>query len=238
MKILKLQLNTAHLQQQKEFYSNKMNLTLMEETSSSFTLKVGTSQIVFQQSEDDSQPFYHFAFNIPENQFSSAKDWLLLRTEIIGETFFKHWNAHAMYFLDPSKNIVELIARHDLKNQSQTNFSEQDILCVSEIGMPVQKVQKASQYLYKNLQINFWNGSSNSILQKTANTIISTIQNSKFAVLGDQQGLLIMVAEGRTWFPTKFVSKIFPISLTLQDTGGDKNCKLEELYEIRMRKTH
>ena len=36
---------------------------------------------------------------------------------------YSHWNAHSIFFLDPGGNVVEYIARHDLKNGAPGAFS-------------------------------------------------------------------------------------------------------------------
>jgi hypothetical protein len=71
---------------------------------------------------------YHFAFNIPENQIRSAKEWLMPRTVLLkdeqGNDYFQHsgWNSEAVYFKDPAGNILEFIARHDLSNAVDGDF--------------------------------------------------------------------------------------------------------------------
>jgi catechol-2,3-dioxygenase len=84
---------------------------------------------------------YHFAFNIPSNQVESALEWLNKKVDIILDadkqsiTQFEDWNAQAIYFYDNNGNILEFIARHDLKDNSSEDFSRNLIRCISEIGL-------------------------------------------------------------------------------------------------------
>lgn len=82
---------------------------------------------------------YHFAINVPQNQFEDAVTWLSDRVELLSDTetgdseiFFEDWNAHAVYCLDPAGNLLELIARHDLSNDSDRPFGSENFLEVSE----------------------------------------------------------------------------------------------------------
>jgi hypothetical protein len=57
-----------------------------------------------------------------------------LQDESHDEFEFFDWNAHAVYFYDPSVNIVEYIARHNIKSSNSTDeFTNNDILCISEV---------------------------------------------------------------------------------------------------------
>jgi hypothetical protein len=83
--------------------------------------------------------------NVPENRITEAIEWLgkkipLIEYERNPLVNFQNWNAHSVYFYDPSGNIVELIARHNLPNKSESVFDSGSFLNISEIGMPVSSV--------------------------------------------------------------------------------------------------
>ena len=142
----------------KAFYGKTLDLRLFNERPDRFTVEAGESTITFVTSEDTvggRAPFYHFAFNIPENKILKALEWQKARTPILAipernraEGFppevvdYRHWNAHSVFFLDPAGNVVEYIARHDLKNGDTNAFSWADILYVSEIGLIVDDVRR------------------------------------------------------------------------------------------------
>ncbi|QUL54345.1 glyoxalase/bleomycin resistance/dioxygenase family protein [Paenibacillus tritici] len=185
----------------KEFYVDSLGLALITENSTSFSVKVGESSLSFTESGQSAQPFYHFAFNIPENQIGEAVRWITPKAAIIPDqgkqvVYFKAWNAESIYFHDPAGNLVELIARHHLNNSTDQLFSQASLLCVSEIGLPVPDVDNALLEL-SHAGILPWQD-----------------YNSSFAAAGDEQGLLIVVKEGRVWFMSD--QEAFPHTLTVQ----------------------
>lgn len=202
MNIKEIILLTHLLETQKEFYTSVLGLKIKTEDKFSFSVQTSSTIITFKQAER-SKPFYHFAFNIPENKFNEAKKWALSRLQLItlddsDEFDFINWNAHSFYFYDPSGNIIEFIARHNLKNESAKDFSGKDLLCISEIGLPVDNVERFCQTLTKEFNIPFYSGNF-----KT------------FAAMGDDNGLIIVVPQGRKWFPNCSDAEIFPLEISI-----------------------
>ena len=72
MNITRLELLTADLQAQRDFYANILELPV-KLTSSGLEVKAGKTDILFTQAPPDFDGAYHFAFNIPENQFQAVK---------------------------------------------------------------------------------------------------------------------------------------------------------------------
>jgi catechol-2,3-dioxygenase len=154
----------------------------------------------------DTHQIYHFAFNIPPQQFAEAKAWIAQRvpplTDHTGadEFYFEAWNAHALYFSDPAGNIVELIARHTLASQSHQPFTEQSLLSVSEIGLVTDNVRDTVHLLRTRLGISSYQGTG----------------NDEFTAVGDEAGLFIVVKRGRIWFPdTNKPAAVAPVSVTV-----------------------
>jgi catechol-2,3-dioxygenase len=95
---------------------------------------------------------------------------------------FRHWNAHSIFFWDPAGNLVEYIARHDLKNSAEGSFSTKDILYASEIGFISDSVTDTASGMKKALGLEqYRNGDDN------------------FRPLGDEHGLLLVINRGRRW---------------------------------------
>ena len=83
---------------------------------------------MFSSKEVEGDSYYHFAFNIPANKFSEAKVWAKERVSLLveegeDEANFVHLPAHALYFYDPAGNIVELISRQSVSEDSTETFS-------------------------------------------------------------------------------------------------------------------
>lgn len=159
--IQQLRLQTAQsLDVMRRFYVDKLEFTLVDQTQTELTVAVGGSRLTFVHaiaeppqmdgSHGDTGPFYHFAFNIPQNKLLAARDWQLQRSSLINPRptlldphfpkdvwHFCHWHAHSIFFWDPARNIVEYIARHGLRNDSipSNRFGPEDLLCASEIGL-------------------------------------------------------------------------------------------------------
>jgi hypothetical protein len=146
----------------KAFYGKTLELAILEEKADRFTIEAGETRITFVNSPDiveGGPPFYHFAFNIPENKILKALEWQKARTPMLPipernraagfppeVVDYSHWNAHSI-FLDPAGNVVEYIARHDLKNGDNNAFSWGDILYASEIGLIVDDAETTAARL-------------------------------------------------------------------------------------------
>jgi catechol-2,3-dioxygenase len=206
--IILLTNNTDEL---KDFYLNKIGVKLVsEKKGSSFTVNIGKTKLTFQKSDGDVTPYYHFAINIPENKINDAKDWLNGKAAILPKNNedvidFTTWNAHSVYFYDPTGNIVELIARHFLENPSNEPFGAGSLLNISELGMPVEDMPKFVAAVEEKTGETIWDGN-----------------NESFAAIGDQQGLIIAVPTNRNWYPTEDkLSYAYPITLKVKgDKGG------------------
>ena len=153
-RILSLALtSSASLAEMKEFYHRTLGLPVLEEKADRLTIGAGKTRIAFSPEKGDRKPFYHFAFNIPENKVLAAHRWQIQRTPLlpIPRTLrdpqypddvvdYRHWNAHSIFFFDPAGNVVEYIGRHDLRNGAPGAFSSADILYASEIALVVDDV--------------------------------------------------------------------------------------------------
>ena len=81
---------------------------------------------------------------------------------------------------------MEFISRRDFNGSSAENFSEKDILGVSEIGLATSDIEPKFQFLNKNCELELFDGNF-----------------EKFCAIGDDQGLLITINSNlKTWFPT------------------------------------
>lgn len=202
-----IRLQTHRLEELQEFYSKTIGLPIVADTARSVTFRAGASAIEFVQTDDGFEPFYHFAFTIPENKFHLGKEWLKSRCPLLrfpdgtDEVFFEGWNAHATYFHDPAHNIVEFIARHTLANAAPGPFGLDDILCTSEIGLVTRDQEATSKAI-------------------TAAFGIERYGKSYFFT-GDANGVFVIPTVGRLWIPEqKQPATIFPVQVTVR--SGDR----------------
>ncbi len=197
MNIRRLTLETNNLETMKDFYGSMLELSLVQE-GQALKIQIGSSELVFLENPD-SNAKYHIAFNIPEQQLEVAKNWLEARVPLVqdehGITVFASvtWSANQVYFYDSAGNILELIARHDLSHEAVEPFDSSGLLNISEIGLAVPKTTEFAAWLETHFGILAYRDNS-----------------SDFMPLGDANGLIIVVADGREWYPnTGIIAKSF-----------------------------
>ncbi len=204
MKIIEIRLLTNDLSQTILFYTQTLGFKISHQTSTSISLHAGSSLLTFTANNTLPSPIYHFAFNIPHNQLPEAISWLSNKAALLPVTAesniaeFKNWNANAVYFTDNNGNLLELIARHDLPNSSDSPFTIAAIECISEIGISVDNVP---DYTSK-LGLEYF---------------AKQAPMEKFAAIGDDNGLLIFAEVNRNWFPTNIPAAKFPLEVIYEN---------------------
>lgn len=204
MQIAELHLVTHHLAAQKAFYHDLLELPLVAEALTSFTVQAGVSRLTFVETTGPLPSIYHVAFNIPENQLAAAKVWLKARLPLLqngdsDEWVFPDWNAHTVYYLDADGNILEAIARHNLPTASTQPFTAQSFLSISEIGLAAPDVRAFCQQLHAALGVDRWRGN-----------------DTNFAAVGDEEGLFIVARNGRPWNGNEAPAQPLPTTVILQ----------------------
>lgn len=211
MNITYLEISAKDLQAQQDFYASVLELPVTLE-SASLMVKVGNTDLVFMQAPSEFEGAYHFAFNIPENQFAAAKAWIsrrvpLLRDENGQDEFHSEtWNSHSVYFKDAMGNVLEFIARHDLENAVTAEFGGAQILNVSEIGLPSEDVLRFVQDMELRLGLHPYRQEP----------------NERFTAVGDENGLFILPIQGRIWIPNSGVpAKLLPVKVKGEANGRE-----------------
>jgi len=210
MEITELRLQTHNLDAQRAFYTAVLGLPVVSrkgtQTADTLTLQAGGTRLTFEAAPSREAP-YHFAFNIPRNRLPQAKQFLAAHALLLGESgrevFHSHrWNADMVYFRDPAGNIAEFVARHTLANDAPgapDDFGGADILCVSEIGLPVDDIPARVASLVTRFGFAPYEE-----------------QSATFAPVGDAHGLFIVVPIGHHWFPTTNAATPAPVTLTMR----------------------
>jgi catechol 2,3-dioxygenase-like lactoylglutathione lyase family enzyme len=218
MKITELTIASAFIQEMRRFYVGVLGFAEYEVIGGSdgLAMQVGYSRLTFVPGTSDAR--YHFAFNIRPDQLEDAASWLQGRgIELIpnsaGQGYmvdFPDWWAKSVYFFDPSGNIVELIARGAIQRAGNApKFSAAALLGVSEIGIVTDDVKALHAWL------ETVHGLTSFSRQPLADT---------FSVMGDDEGLLLLVPPGREWFMGRFGADKHPVGLTL--LNNDRVVKL------------
>ena len=221
MLIKRLELPALDLVAQRDYYAYVLELPAHLEDDY-LLIKAGKTDIIFTQAPSAWTGQYHFCFNIPENQFLQAKVWLSKRIPLLkdekGNDEFKSqsWNAASLYFKDTAGNILEFIARHDQKNATEIPFNSEQILQVSEIGLPSKDVISFAKELCEKLGVSVYK-------QEPTET---------FTPIGDEDGLFILPIENRIWYPNTGVpAQMLSVQVDVEVDG--KEFKLSGVpYEV------
>ncbi|MBQ4822006.1 hypothetical protein [Aquimarina sp. MMG016] len=228
-------LTSTSLDKMKAFYVDKLGFSIESQEDAEITFIAGVSTITFIKINPNlGNPWYHFAFNIPENKLLRSRRWLLERTDIIPTPkrardpkfpddvrHFRNWNAHSIFFWDPAGNLLEFIARHDLKNGTEGEFTSNDILNVSEIAFVVDDQQGESEKLHDIFGLDVYPKNSNF-----------------WWAMGDEKGLLLCIPK-RLWgentdTPKRF--KIFKTEATIVGLDNKTYSFSHFPYQVQMTK--
>lgn len=187
MQIQDVTLHTRSLAPLRDFYAATLGFPLLAETDQRLTFEAGTTRLTFVE-EPAFDSFYHLAFDIPGNQVEEAQAWLERRVPLLADEHGRNrfppgerWNTTNLYFDDPAGNILEFIARHNLNHEAEAFAG---VLHVSELGVVVPDVSAAVQDFGERFDLRPFNGESDT-----------------FTAIGGHDGMLIVVREGRGWFP-------------------------------------
>lgn len=218
MEILELKLLSNDLEGSTYFYHTLLEFPILERNERQVSFQAGSTKLTFIKSDEGITPFYHFAFNIPDNQLMQALDWIAARTEVLEVGLhqkiadFDNWDAKAFYFMDNQGSILEFIVRYELKQSSEVPFTGSSVLSVSEIGLVLEDVVRQSEEINQKYDIPFYSKQPRA---------------EKFTVLGDDHGLLITVCKDRNWYPTTLKSRVFYTALTFKEKGNIQELIIE-----------
>ncbi|MGD6793346.1 hypothetical protein [Metabacillus indicus] len=101
------------------------------------------------------------------------------------------WKGKQAYFYDSEGNILEMIVRREA--EKLTGWFD-----VFEVGLPCTRVKSMQENL--NFLRDIHNG-----------------EDSMFSFYGDQHGSLVLVNQGRPWFPTQRGAEIHPLAIEVED---------------------
>jgi len=127
----------------------------------------------------------------------------------------ENWNSDSVYFKDAAGNVLEFIARHRLKKVVDGDFDGEQILNISEIGLPSENVIGFVNELCASLNLS----------------VFKQQPNETFTPVGDDNGLFILPIKNRIWIPNSGVpAKLLPVKVT-----GDTNGKEWEVHGVPKR---
>src|ERR1044072_5381232 len=209
MRFKKVHLLCNNAANQQAFYAGLLGMPLINSYETGFCVQAGQTLLEFSQTREVKDTPYHIAFNITPQvlpdvvPFLSDKGVSLIQKDGAAVIDFPSWNARSVSFYDTEQNIMEFIPRYNLQqNSSDTGFSAKQILAISEVGIPVEDTAAFIKTLQSNAPVNVWKD-----------------YGDQFKAVGDEEGLMIVVTEGRHWFPTLHSNSFLPIRLEIAQEG-------------------
>ena len=194
---------TNKLRQLRGFYENVLEIPIKDSGKDFFRMTIGNSTLTFVETEEDT--LYHFAINIPGNQFVLAKLWakervMLNREAGMEDIFYSRFNADAFYFEDPAGNVIELIARRNVDIWS--DFTVDSFIDISEVSITTPQVKEVGEQL-QDIGIPI---SGN-----------YEIEPNSLNFMGRKDNYLILVPPQRRWYFSKKMSKTSKVDIVLDD---------------------
>lgn len=171
------------------FYRDVLQLPVVTD-GERVTVTIGASRLVLQQG-DQFDGAHHLAVGIAPADFELARTWLSQRVELIavdGSPVIdgpEGWDSRSLYFLGPEDTVLEYIARQAHGHLPAGDGRSPRPLALSEVGVGVPDVGEAVRALDRVLGLPPF-----------------PPQGSRFAPVGDHDGLIILVDQDRIWFPT------------------------------------
>ncbi|GAS83835.1 VOC family protein [Paenibacillus amylolyticus] len=221
MKIKEVGLLAHQIEAIKEFYGTLLELDVVEDNPTFVSFHAGDSVLSFKKAPEQEKPYYHVAFTIPTNKLADAKRWAqdrnipLLSKDGQDEFYFPYWDATAFYFYDPNGNLMEFIAHHSLDNAVEEAFEANHLLCISEIGLPVDDVPEMMSTLNGHYRLEPFAG-----------------DGKKFSPTGNAEGMFIVIDKQMPWFPDGRMPGVFATEVKVK-TGQPGSLSIQDgLYSI------
>lgn len=210
MDIYKVILKTNQLEEMKAFYSNNLGLSFESISNEHFEIKFGVTTVEFTNHHVSGHPFYHFALDIPANQFQEAKEWMKGKVSFLiedgeDEIYFPNLKANSFYFEDPAGNIIEFIARTEANASSDVPFTVVSCIKMSEMSLVVNDKVQAAKELAKLAMIDR-NGEE-----------VKQDQFLSFMTKGDFPVYLLLVNPQRKWLFSPKEATVYPLEIVLDN---------------------
>jgi hypothetical protein len=212
MNIEKLELLSDDIAGTIRFYKDILDMQVLSACDDEVTFAAGRTKLCFRNSEKLQHPVYHFAFTIPANKLDEAFRFVSSRVAVMDVppsgkiADFSNWDAAAFYFYDNNGNIVEYIARYSIRNQIGESFDGSKVYAISEIGLVTENVPALLEDIAARFDVPVF---------------AKQPPQQRFAVMGDDEGLFIVVENERPWYPTQVKALSFPTGIGFRNNKGE-----------------
>ena len=209
MNIIELELLSDDLAETEKFYKKVLGLTASLQDKNIISFRIGYTELIFKKS-DGKKPVYHFAIDVPNNRFEEARRYIKQHVQTIpveGHTDvadFVNWDAKSFYFYDNNGNILECITRYANRAYDDEVFTVKSYISISEIGLVSNNVPELADTLAREHGVPVYKRQPRS---------------DAFTVSGDDEGLFILAAKGRGWYPTQVKAQSFSTRILFMQGG-------------------
>lgn len=170
-------------------------------------LTIGSSTLILTGGEKRAG-VHHLAFDIPPGGFEAHRAWLEAKLPLLssadGTTEFEGppgWNSRSIYFSGPDQMVLELIAR---RQRPRPWAHVPELISISEIGVAVTDPLATAQ----------------TVQAETGAGVLGS-SSPEFVPVGDHDGLLILVKDGRAWLPRFDVTAhALPLRISVATAGN------------------
>lgn len=221
MQIESVVFQTNQIESMREFYGETLELPITSRDVDSFSVAAGSTTVTFERTNTANQN-YHFALRVPNGQLIPAAHWLLERTELSEHPTgskvveFTQLNSESIYFVDPAGNLIEFVARSDLDDTVEGDFSPTYIRSMNEIGMPVNEVAPMISFLTDRIGIES--------LGDVDADIVS---------IGDLNGMIVIAQAGTDWFMSDKTKRVEPLEISISALQTEKLVLDEYPYVVK-----
>jgi hypothetical protein len=202
--IKELEIKSNNLAKSREFWSESLNLPVIDSAQNEFTVQLGNSRLKFSFTASGGFIVNHFSILIPNNQIENALDWLknpdgkyingpsspvkIIKDEKTGAEIISNpiQNARSIYFEDPTGNIVELVARKDFGTEVMGEFSSDQFLKIVEVAAVSKSISKCYDILKSEFNVVEFPGST-----------------SGYKPVGGGDGSILLINFDKPWKPTE-----------------------------------
>lgn len=221
MKFKALKIGSKNLKKQQEFFADRLGFEVKKTSTHEIIVNAGFTQLTFSEKLEPPE-LYHYAFLIPTGSLEASIQYVESKAiELLpfrGEKVIHFDTGRSIYFFDADGNIAEFIERPLLDYPTKRAFDIRDVICVNEIGLPAADTIEMSHDLMTHYGIQ---------------PINPKAWNEKFCWVGDHEGAVIVVKEGRHWMPTEIPAVINDFELEYEEQGVSTSfsCKSGQLIK-------
>lgn len=163
-------------------------------------IRIGETTLRFEPG--DGKAFYHFALLVPGDRFDAAHAWAEQRVALRGGVFdSEDGDSEAIYFEDPARNIVELIAHHGLEENGQGGpFTIEELVGFSELGFVSDPPTLLREL--ETLGLELFRGTVD--------------ERNRLAFVGERGRTFILAPPGRGWLPDGRPAEPHPVMAVVE----------------------